>query len=159
MLGLSSKRVYEHVMAGRLRGVRAVNAIMIPLEEVEKFEAGASGRERKIVPAWRISVGKNTQFLTLILVQIRAGKREALVQKLEEMRKDGGHLFPGTVVRSIVESQTKAGQVIISLMWRGTVMPDKGKREEALEALRRELEDVLDWGSAEYNDGTALIHT
>jgi len=63
------------------------------------------------------------------------------------------------VVRSIVESQTKPGQVIISLMWRGTVMPDKVKRDEALEAFRRELKDVLDWGSAEYNDGTALIHT
>src|SRR5579859_3609862 len=103
MLGLSSKRVYEHVMAGRLRGVRAVNAIMIPLEDVEKFEPGVSGRERKIVPAWRISSGKNTQFMTLIVVQVRAGQREALQRKIEEMRRDGNHLFPGTVVRSIVE--------------------------------------------------------
>jgi hypothetical protein len=33
MLDLSTRRVYDFVVSGRLRGVRAVNAIMIPLED------------------------------------------------------------------------------------------------------------------------------
>lgn len=159
MLNLSTRRVYDFVVSGRLRGVRAVNAIMIPLEDIQKFQRGASGRERKVTPLWRISSGENTQLMTLILVQMRAGKQEALMQRLEQIRKDKQHLFPGTIARSIVGSQTKPGQVIISLIWRGTIIPEETEREEALEAFRQALDDVLDWGSAEYNHGTAFMHT
>ena len=97
--------------------------------------------------------------MTLILVQMRVGKQEMLTQRLEQIRKDKQHLFPGTIARSIVGSQTNPGQVIISLIWRGTIIPDEAEREEALEAFRQALDDVLDWGSAEYNHGTAFMHT
>src|SRR5450631_4359774 len=131
ILNLSTRRVYDFVISGRIRGVRAVNAIMIPLEDIQKFQRGASGRERKVTPLWRISSGENTQLMTLILVQMRAGKQEMLTQKLEQIRKDKQHLFPGTIARSIVGSQTKPGQVIISLIWRGTIIPEEVEREEA----------------------------
>ncbi len=159
MLNLSTRRVYDFVVSGRLHGVRAVNAIMIPLEDIQKFQRGASGRERKVTPLWRISSGENTQLMTLILVQMRAGKQEALMQRLEQIRKDKQHLFPGTIARSIVGSQTNPGQAIISLIWRGTIIPEEAEREEALEAFRLALDDVLDWSSAEYNNGTAFMHT
>ncbi len=159
MMDLSTRRVYDFVVSGRLRGVRAVNAIMIPLEDIQKFQRGASGRERKVTPLWRISSGENTQLMTLILVQMRVGKQEILTQRLEQIRKDKQHLFPGTIARSIVGSQANPGQVIISLIWRGTIIPEEAEREEALEAFRQALDDVLDWGNAEYNHGTAFMHT
>lgn len=159
MLDLSTRRVYDFVVSGRLRGVRAVNAIMIPLEDIQKFQRGVSGRERKVTPLWRISTGENTQLMTLITVQIRMGKQEALIQKLEQIRKSKLHLFPGTIARYIVGSQTTPGQVIISLTWRGTIIPEEAEREEALEAFRQALADVLDWSSAQYNHGTAFMHT
>lgn len=159
MLDLSTRRVYDFVVSGRLRGVRAVNAIMIPLEDIQKFQRGASGRERKVTPLWRISTGENTQMMTLITVQIRVGKQEALIQKLEQIRKSKQHLFPGTIARYIVGSQTNPGQVIVSLIWRGTIIPEEAEREEALEAFRQALADILDWSGAEYNHGTAFMHT
>ena len=159
MLGISDTRIYMYIERKRLHAVRAGNVFMIPLKEIENFKRNHVGRPRSITPPWRISSGDNIQLMTLIMVQVRAGQREALQRKIEEMRKDGKHLFPGTVVRSIVESQTKPGQVMIVLVWRGTIMPEQEEREEALEAFRREFEGVLDWGSAEYSEGTALIHT
>ena len=56
--------------------------------------------------------------MTLIEVQIQSGKQDALQQKLEQIRKSKQHLFPGTIARYIVGSQTNPGQVIISLIWR-----------------------------------------
>ena len=159
MLGLAERTVYEYVEEGRLQGVRAADVIMIPLEDVQNFKRGVSGRERKVTPLWRISSGNNAQFTTLIFVQVRQGKQNALVKKLEEMRKSKQHLFPGTVARYIVGSKTHPGQVIIVFVWRGTVMPDLAEREDALDAFRQELADVLDWNTAEYNDGTAFMHT
>ena len=159
MLGLSTRRVYEYVTEGRLPGVRAVNAIMIPLEEVQKFERGTSGRERKVTPLWRFSAGSNTQSITLITVQIRPNQDKVLKERLEDIKKTNKHLFPGTVIRSIMSSEAKPGRIVIVLVWRGTVMPAKAEREKDLEAFRQELADVLDWSTAQYDEGTVLIHT
>jgi excisionase family DNA binding protein len=159
MLGVSERTVYGYATAGRLRGVLAAHVIMIPLEDVQNFQRGVSGRERKVTPLWRISSGDNTRFITSISVQMRTGKRGALVHKLEAVKKSKEHLFPGTVVRYIVDSETHSGRVILIFVWRGTVMPEEARREQALEAFRQELADVLDWSSAEYEHGTAFMHT
>ena len=37
-------------------------------------------------------------------------------------------------------------------------MPDETVREQALEEFRQALSDVLDWDTAQYNDGTVLMH-
>jgi excisionase family DNA binding protein len=159
ILGISDKRVYEYVDEGRLPSMWAADVIMLPLEEVKKFKRKTAGRPRKNIPAWRISSGENTQFMTSIFVQIRDGQLNALVQKLEEIRQKGLHTFPGTVARFIVESETIPGQVEILLIWRSTVMPDEMEREQALEAFRRTLEHILDWNTACYNNGKVIMHT
>jgi len=38
-------------------------------------------------------------------------------------------------------------------------MPDEAEREQALAAFRNTLVDVLDWDTAQYNDGQVLMHT
>jgi excisionase family DNA binding protein len=159
MIGISDKRVYEYVDEGRLPSLWAADVIMIPLDEVKKFKRKTPGRPRKSIPAWRISTGENTQFMTSIVVQMLPGMHDTLVQKLEEIREQGQHLFPGTIVRLIMEREDNPGQLEIALVWRSTVMPAETERQQALEAFRQTLADVLDWSTARYNNGRVLMHT
>src|SRR5437868_5182223 len=82
ILGISDKRVYEYVDEGRLSSMWAADVIMIPLDEVKKFKRRSAGRPRKSIPTWRISTGDNTQFVTSVIVQIREGQQNALMQRL-----------------------------------------------------------------------------
>jgi excisionase family DNA binding protein len=159
ILGISDKRVYEYVDAGRLPSMWAADVIMIPLDEVKKFKRKSSGRPRKSIPTWRISSGDNTQYITSITVQLRPGQQETLLQKLEELKRNGQHIFPGTIARYIVKSETVTGQIEISLIWRYAVMPKEEAREKALEAFRLALIDVVDWNTAQYKSGRVLMHT
>jgi len=38
------------------------------------------------------------------------------------------------------------------------LIPDNETREEALEAFREQVGDVLDWSTAQYHEGTVLMH-
>jgi Helix-turn-helix domain len=159
ILGISDKRVYEYVDKGRLTSMWAADVIMIPLDEVQRFQRKSSGRPRKSIPTWRISSGDNTQFMTSIIVQIQDGLQDTLLQQLDQIRQSSTHAFPGTIARFIVESETIPRQIEIFLVWRQAVMPDELERELALEAFRQELSDVLDWSTARYNNGKVLMHT
>ena len=118
MLGLSPSRVYEYVEDGRLSSVRAAHVILIPVEEVKKFKPNIAGRPRKSVLRWRISPENNMLHSTSIVVQMRAGRQTELMKRLEEMRQEDKHLFPGTIARFIMRSETIPGQVEISLIER-----------------------------------------
>jgi excisionase family DNA binding protein len=159
MLGVSDKRVYAYIEDGRLPAVRAAHVIMIPIEEVKKFKPKISGRPRKNTPAWRTSPEDNMLLTTTILVPVRADQRGKLQRRLEKLKEEGEHTFPGTITRFIVESETIPGQVEISLIWRSTTMPDETQLEQALERFRQALADVLDWDKARYYKGKVLMHT
>jgi excisionase family DNA binding protein len=159
MLGLSPSRVYEYVENGRLSSVRAAHVILIPVNEVKNFKPGVSGRPRKSVLRWRVSPENNILLSTSIVVQARAGYQDRLMSRLEEIRQEEQYLFPGTVARFIVSSKTFPGQVEISLIWRNTAMPDEATRRQGLEEFCRALADVLDWDTAQYNEGIVLMHT
>jgi hypothetical protein len=159
MLGLSPSRIYEYVEDGRLSSVRAAHVILIPIAEVQNFKPNIAGRPRKSVLRWRISPENNMLLSTSIVVRIRANQHAELLKRLEEIRLDDQYLFPGTVSRFITKSDTFPGQVEISLIWRSTAMPDEGARERSLATFRQSLADVLDWDTAQYNNGTILIHT
>ncbi len=92
-------------------------------------------------------------------MQVRAGQRDVLQQKLEVIRKKKQHLFPGTVMRYIAASSDSFERVLLLLVWRGTVIPDEMAREEALAEFRRSLDDVVDWSTAQYEHGQVLMHT
>ncbi len=95
----------------------------------------------------------------LIFVQVKAGKQEAFAQKLEAIKSGKLHLFPGTIARYIIKSDTASSEVHILLLWRNIIMPDEASRKAALEAFRQELANVLDWSTAKYEEGTVLMHT
>src|SRR5260370_4084627 len=153
MLGVSDKRVYAYVEDGLLPAVRAAHVIMIRIQEVKKFKLKISGRPRKNTPAWRTSPEDNMLLTTSISVTIPSNQRERLQQRLEELREEGEHVFPGTTARYIIWSKTHPGALEILLIWRSTTMPEEAEREEALERFRRALADVLDWENARYNEG------
>src|SRR6266700_3932906 len=78
MLGVSDKRVYAYIEEGRLPAVRAAHVIMIPVEEVRKFQPKISGRPRKNTPAWRTSPEDNLLLTTSIFVQVKVNKQKNL---------------------------------------------------------------------------------
>lgn len=159
ILGISERRIRLYVEMKRLPAVRAADILLIPLDKVKNFKRKIVGRPRKNTPAWRISSTENTQFMTSISVQIRAGQEKQLMQRLEEVKRNEQHIFPGTVGRYVVESETVLGQVEIVLVWRSTVMPNDIERERAMGAFRQVLADVLDWNTAKYSNGRVLMHT
>lgn len=159
LLGLSPRTVYDYIEEGRLPSTRFADVIAIAKEDIKRFKREPSGRPRKNTPLWRISSGDNEQLMTFILVHVRPGKHEALMRKLEVIRKKKQHLFPGTTLRYIAESNEPTEQIMLVFVWRGTVMPDEAVRQEALKEFRQALDDVVDWTTVEYHDGTVLIHT
>jgi hypothetical protein len=90
---LSDTRIYLYIEKGRLRAVRAANAFMIALEDIENFKRHDVGRPCKNTPLWRKSSGDNVQFMTLISVSLKPGKSSILERKLEEIRHESKHLF------------------------------------------------------------------
>ena len=142
-----------------MKAVLADNSLtLIPIEEVQNFKPNISGRPRTTVPKWRIAYDDNTLIQTSIVVQIRKGKLEAFRKRLEEIRKESEHPFMGTIHRYIIGSKKNPNQVEISFIWRSSVMPDESTREQALEAFRQSLDDVLDWSTARYDEGTVFMH-
>jgi excisionase family DNA binding protein len=159
ILGISANRVYAYVEEGRLPSAKAAHVIMLPLEAVEAFKPHLSGRPRTSVPVWRISPEENVVLATSILVQVRANQSNRLMTRLEEMRREKQHLFPGTLARYIIEKPQHPEHVEILLIWRNTAMPDETTYNHWLSEFRKALGDVLDWEMAQYDTGRVIMHT
>lgn len=159
LLKMSYKTVYQYVSEGRIPAVRASDVILLRVEDVKNFKPKLSGRPRTTIPPWRISPEDNLLQQTIISVQIRKGRKNALIKRLDEIRQSKEHLFPGTIARYIIGRKKMPDRIEITLVWRASVMPDEAAREGSLEAFRQELADVLDWQTAEYDEGTVLMHT
>src|SRR5258708_31848329 len=117
ILGVSERRVRLYIEMKRLPAVRAADVLLIPLDKVKNFKRKIVGRPRKNTLAWRISSIENTQFMTFISVQTRSHQEKQLSQRMEEVKSSGKHMFPGTVARYVVRSETIPRQVQIVLIW------------------------------------------
>src|SRR5437762_9257936 len=53
ILGVSDKRVYQYVRAGRLPAQRVGHILILPIEAVKQFKPSPSGRVRTKAPPWR----------------------------------------------------------------------------------------------------------
>src|SRR6266567_9231672 len=87
ILGVSDKRVYQYVRAGRLPAQRVGHILIIPVEAVSRFKPGPSGRVRMKAPTWRAYRSRGTLMVTDIHVPVRAGQQAMLVKKLKAMQK------------------------------------------------------------------------
>src|SRR5258708_32045892 len=132
---------------------------MIPLEALKDFKSQLSGRPRTSVPLWRISPEENTVLTTSILVRVRTNQYARLLVRLEEMRRDRQHLFPGTLARYFIEKKGHPEHIEILLIWRSTAMPDEATYNQWLDEFRQTLSDVFDWDTAQYETGKILMHT
>lgn len=159
MLGVSERSVYGYIEERKLPGFKATNLTVVALKDVQAFKRGTTGRPRTRVPEWRISDNDNVQYMTQVFIQVREGKKEALTRKLEDFRKGNAHTFPGTVARYIAHSKAVKNDVQILLIWRGTVMPEDEVRDEALNTLREDTRDILDWENAHVEMHEILMHT
>jgi excisionase family DNA binding protein len=159
LLGVSANRVYTYVEEGRLPSAQAAHVIMIPLEALKDFKSQLSGRPRTTIPTWRISPEENVVLTTSILVRIRTNQYGRLLARLEEMRRERQHLFPGTIARYILERERHPEHIEILLIWRSTAMPDNATYNQWLDEFRQALGDVLDWDTAQYDTGKVIMHT
>jgi len=158
-LGVSKRRVYDFLDEGRLEGVKSGNMIMIAEESVEQFKPQVTGRPRTVTPLWRMSTDENTRHILSIVVRLRAGQQGRFMERLQRLKQEKLHLFPGTGDRYIAEDDTSPGTIEIQLRWKQGDMPDEVAREEALERFREMFADVLDWQTAQYQMKTVLLHT
>jgi excisionase family DNA binding protein len=159
ILKVAERTVYGYIDDGKLPAVRVGSAIALEEQVVKKFRRQATGRPRTRIPTWRLPVGKNIQYLTIIFASLRPGQESKLQRKLKEIHSGEKHLLPGTVARYIARNEEKPNEVQIVLVWRSTVMPPEEEREAALAALREELAEMLDWETAWSETGKVLMHT
>jgi excisionase family DNA binding protein len=157
-LGISSKRIYSYIEKGRIRAVRVGSSIAVLVEDVEHFQRNMTGRPRKGPPAWHVPPADNLLRITRIMVQIRPGQRRAFLKRLDEIRRNGEHLFSGTSARYIAEDEDAEGQIEIELIWRG-VKQEESQHQQELEAFKNALADVLDWTTARSRSSRILLHT
>lgn len=157
ILNLAPNTVYEYVAEGRLSSFRAAHVIMIPLAEVQAFRPSIAGRPRKRLPVWRIPPNDNLLFMTSIEVTLFPGQHETFLKRLEVLKRED-YIFPGTVARYIAGDAASPESIEIVLVWRSSVMPDEEDREQALDAFRHALTDVLDWKTARYKHGRVFMH-
>jgi excisionase family DNA binding protein len=161
MLGVSDKRVYQYVMAGRLPARRIGHMLILPVEEVRRFRPQPSGRARTRSPSWRVYRSRGTLLVTDIAVAVRPGCQVRLLEKLRTIQQEDRHLFPGTVARYILkdEHEQTFQMLRILLVWKDTEMPDEATRQRDLAAFQEELADLLDWSQVQIHTYEALLHT
>lgn len=159
ILGISVRRLYEHIEKGRLRVVRFAGVLGVPEEELKRFQRGITGRPRQNTPNWRIAASNDAYTWLHIFVDSRQEHADELMQKLGAIRKAGTHTFPGTAARYVTRSDQRPREVQVLLVWRGSLIPSEEARTAELEELRRELADLLDWSTARYETGQVLMHT
>ena len=158
-LGIPTRKLYRHIEHERLHAVRVAGVFVIQKEELERIRQGIVGRPRQNTPGWRIAAANDAYTWLHIFVLACKGREQELAEKLGEMRKGGTHTFPGTAARYIARSEQRPDELQIVLIWRGSLIPTPEAREEALEELRRELADLVEWGTARYETAQVLMHT
>ena len=79
--------------------------------------------------------------------------------RLEDMRREKQHLFPGTIARYMIKKQRQPEYIEILFIWRNTAMPDEATYSRWLSEFQQALSDVLDWETAQYDTGKVLMHT
>jgi excisionase family DNA binding protein len=159
LLGVSDKRVYQYVRAGRLSAQRIGHILILPIEEVKQFKPSPTGRMRTRAPSWRVYRSLGTLLVTDIHVQVRLGQQAGLMEKLKAIQKLDQHIFPGTIARYVVKGDEDLKTVQILLVWKTTEMPDETMRKQDFVMFQEELADVLDWETAQINTNEVIIQT
>lgn len=158
MLGLSDRRIYQLIEAGRLPVVKAGEHILLSVEAIEQFNPRLTGRPREKTPAWRFARRGGTLRTLSIQVQIRADQQDRLQLKLWRIKQEAMHTFPGTTTRLIMKDDTTPPTITIILVWDPAALPED-LFQIALRDMEEDLADVLDWQTAIRKTGRLMIGT
>lgn len=159
ILGVAESSVYRYVQSGDVPAYQAGRNIMVEEEALRQFKPKNTGRPRKKDSPWRTSPNTSSFVVTYIQVNVIQGKQEDLKKILWRFRQEERHFFPGTVVRYISLDNTSPISATIQLVWKSSNVHDEETRKQELVAFQEDLKSVLDWNTAQYRDGTVLIHT
>jgi excisionase family DNA binding protein len=159
IMGVSDKRVYQHVRTGRLAARRVGHILILPLEEVKQFQPSPSGRVRSKAPSWRAYRSRGNLLATEICVSVRKGQQSKLAEKLKTIQKLDRHTFPGTVARYVMQGDETLETLQIFLIWKSTEMPGEEARKRDFASFQEELADVVDWETAQSATNEVMIHT
>ncbi len=157
-LGVTARSIYGYIESGKLPATPIDGLLMVEEEAVQRFRRRAPGRLRVKPPRWRKTPLMNQMMQTRITVRLRPGGERLLADKLDEMQAERKHCFPGTSARYIARDQSDPEEVEITLVWRGAVIPSERERAVALEALRAELAEIVEWQTARVKEGQVLLH-
>jgi excisionase family DNA binding protein len=159
ILGVSYYTVYEYIREKRIVAELVGGVYLMPRSSVEQFKPKPTGRTRTRPTQWRTyRAGAKVRNMD-IRVQVREGQQELLMDKLEAIREQQQHLFPGTMQRYVFVDEADPSNVQIMLIWKNTDLPDEAEVHTALEAFEADFSDVLDWDTAQYTTSMAIIHT
>ena len=158
-LGVSYYTVYEYIREKRLVAEMIGGSYIIPRQAVDEFKAKPTGRTRVNPPPWRVYRAGAKVYGLDIHVQVKAGQLDRLIERLTQIREAQKHLFRGTMQRYICEDESDPMQIIISLIWKDTELPDENIMQEELATFQRELANLLDWSTARYTKKRAILHT
>jgi hypothetical protein len=131
---------------------------VVESEHVHNYERQAVGRRRTRIPIWHIPPALNAQYLTSISVRIRQGQGERLEQKIIEMRDHHQHQLPGTAARYIARNLTNSDEIQIIFVWRKTFMPPDEVRNASMIALCVDLEEILSWETAIFQECQVILN-
>jgi excisionase family DNA binding protein len=159
MLGITDKRVYRYIEIGRLPAFKASGVFLLAEEDVKQFKLNPPGRIRSSPPPWRVYSSRSKVLATEIQVRVREGKQAELLEKVNAIQQANRHTFPGTIARYLITGDKALSSVHFVLIWKDTEMPDETTRQHDLEALRKELADVIDWETALYSTNETLLYT
>lgn len=158
-LEVTKDRLYQWVKQARLTPYTVGNAFTFREQDIANFERNPTGRKRKGPPPWRVYKGDVKVLVTVIVVGVRAGQQEQLVEKIYAMQKASEFVFPGTMARYILQDDDQLSQIQILLIWKNTEMPDEVTRQAQLAVFQREFADVLDWSTMQMKMTDALTYT
>ncbi len=159
VMAMSVRSVYGYIEAGLLPAYRIGRMFVVKADQVDTCQRRTVGRRRKRIPVWHIPPATNAQYLTSRNGRIRQGQGAVFDQRMQSMRVERTHLFPGTTARYIVRNQVNPDEVQMVLVWRQTVMPSEAVRQAAMEEFCRDLADILDWETEAFQEGKVVLTT
>lgn len=158
ILGLSDRRIYQLIEAGRLPAVKAGEHILLSLDVIERFKPRLTGRPREKIPAWRFARRGSTLRTLSIQVEIRADQQDRLQLKLWRIKQEAMHTLQGTTTRLIMKDDTTPPTITIVLVWDPDAV-EEDLFQLALRDMEEDLADVLDWKTAIRKTGRLIIGT
>lgn len=133
--------------------------IVLRRDQICTYQRPMVGRPRTRTPVWRVPVVGNLPYLLYLSVRLRAGQGKPFEQWLKQIRLSQQHVIAGTVARYLGRSSSDPDLIQIVLLWREQSMPPESKRTAALQALRDDLAEMVDWETACMQEGPVMLNT